>query len=115
MRIEPHENLTITLLNRHLFGSDRFAGSMPVRHVPLVEFWAATRLHAVPLAVPCEKKPCDQPDVVYAPCPDHAAPGTPGLITPDVCDAAPPLPPACGDGAGLPGDGSVGNLLDVFA
>src|SRR5690554_435447 len=35
MRIEPHANLTITLLHRHLFGSDRLAGSVPRREVPI--------------------------------------------------------------------------------
>ncbi|MFP4143984.1 MAG: hypothetical protein ACOCTI_01870 [Phycisphaeraceae bacterium] len=115
MRIEPHENLTITLLERHLFGSDRLVGAVPRREVPIDQFCAAERVRVVPGDV-CDRSLAVGP--LGGDCfePQEAA-HVPGEIVPG--EAGSPVPPADGSASaelpGVFGGPGVGNLLDVMA
>lgn len=108
MRIEPHANLTITLLERHLFGSDRLAGSMPRCAVPVADRVVETAC-----------RPCDEVEVHVDRCePDFATPAVGIVIPGDEAAApgdAPHSPESAGGGAAGAGAGTVGNLLDVMA
>ena len=125
MKVEPHANLTITLLKHHLFGSDRLLAVDPS-----VEHAAA---HHCPAHVPAPPAPVDTveltcpKDDVGPECPQRsdAAGGWP-IDWPHVDENTGPSESP--DGAGspesaaqtMPGMGSggysgVGTLFDVMA
>lgn len=119
MRIEPHANLTITLLHRHLFGSDRLAGSVPRREVPIDGLIQADRLRCPPPCVPITTPPSSTcPEVTVIRCEPHRPDAAAGIVTSSQEQAASTLAPATYTASGdpaWPASATAGNLLDVWA
>lgn len=123
MRIAPRANLTITLLHRESFGTERLVGAAPRRVVDLDH---VGQVHGAPRAgsvrVAARVVSAGGADRLRCDCSQQ-----PGLWTPDPPTSGAPAPvgsdnsPAIGSGAvapsipAHPADNIVGSLLDVLA
>ena len=122
MRIEPRANLTITLLRRDAFGSDRFAGSVPRRVEPMPHATdtrrSATAICPSPTGDVRDTSRCDEvgktsgPAGIAVPVTDENS----SISAPTQSLDLATVPTATGPAAAyLPASATVGSLLDTMA